>query len=158
MKRVSTAMEQALVFLSRKDYSRRELKIALKKNGCSEAEIEETVERLGEWCYVDDRVFAASEIDRFLQDGKSRAFIKYRLELSGVPALIIEEEMAKNYPPEKEEEVLRTWWNKLREGLRGREPLVKEKTRWARRLLTAGFPRESVQACFEEDRRPDYDS
>lgn len=157
MKRVSTAMEQALVFLSRKDYSRRELKIALKKKGFSEAEIEETVERLGEWGYVDDRVFAASEIDRFLQAGKSRAFIKYRLELSGVPALIIEEEMAKNYPPEKEKEVLQAWWSKLRRRLRGREPVIKEKTRWARKLLTAGFPRESVQACFEQEQQ-DSDS
>ncbi|SRR5690554_5914382 len=158
MKTVPTPMEQALVFLSRKDYSCLELKNALQKKGFPAAEIEETIERLKEWGYINDRVFAALEIDRFLQAGKSRAFIKHRLEMSGVPAAIIEEEMAKNYPPEKEEEVLRTWWNKLREGLRGREPLVKEKTRWARRLLTAGFPRESVQACFEEDRRPDYDS
>lgn len=158
MKRVPTPMEQALVFLSRKDYSCRDLENALKKKGFPEAEIEETVERLREWGYVDDRVFAALEIDRFLQAGKSRAFIKYRLELSGVPAGIIEEEMAKNYPPEKEEEVLQAWWNKLRERIRGREPLLKEKTRWARRLLTAGFPRDSVQACFEQEQRLDHDS
>ncbi|NLY89042.1 MAG: regulatory protein RecX [Firmicutes bacterium] len=146
-----TPMEQALVFLSRRDYTCRGLTAALAKKGYTETEIRMAVERLTDWGYLDDRAYAATEIDRFKQEGRSRAFIRHRLEVAGVAPATIDEEIDRGYPQEEEEKILRAWWRKFRERLEGRAPTERERIKWARRLLSAGFPSESVQACFEKD-------
>lgn len=147
----STPMEQALVFLSRKDYTCRELTAALAKKGYADTEILMVVEKLAGWGYLNDRAYAAAGIERFKQNGKSREFIRYRLEAAGVPPVIIDEEMKKIYSREEEEKILNAWWRKFREHLGGRAPTGRERVKWARKLLAAGFPSDSVQACFEKD-------
>lgn len=144
-------MEQALAFLSRKDYTCLGMTAALAKKGYTETEIRMTVERLTEWGYLNDRAYAAAEIAKLKQEGRSRAYIQHRLETAGVVQPIIAEEIDKGYPQEEEEKILRAWWRQFRERLDGRAPTGRERLKWARRLLSAGFPSESVEACFEKD-------
>lgn len=146
-----TPMEQALVLLSRRDYTCQGLTAALAKKGYTETEIRMAVEKLMDWGYLNDRAYAAAEIDRLKQDGRSRAYIRHRLEVAGVAPAIIDEEIDKGYPQEEEEKILHAWWRKFRERLEGRAPTGRERLKWARRLLSAGFPSESVEACFEKD-------
>lgn len=146
-----TPIEQALTFLSRRDYTCQGLTAALAKKGYTEAEVRTAVERLVDWGYLNDRVYAAVAIDRLKQEGKSRAYIRHRLETAGVAPAIIDEEMEKGYRQEEEEKILRAWWRRFRERLEGRAPTRRERLKWARRLLAAGFPPESVEACFEKD-------
>src|SRR5690554_5240657 len=109
----STPMEQALVFLSRKDYTCRELTAALAKKGYADTEVLMVGEKLAGWGYLNDRAYAAAGIERFKQNGKSREFIRYRLEAAGVPPVIIDEEMNKIYSREEEEKILNAWWRKF---------------------------------------------
>jgi len=146
-----TPMEQALPFLSRRYYSCLGMTAAFAKKGYTETEIRTTIERLMEWGYLNDRAYAATEIARLKQDGRSRAYIRHRLETAGVAQPIITEEMEKGYPPVEEEKILHAWWRQFRERLDGRAPTGRERLKWARRLLSAGFPSESVEACFEKD-------
>ena len=71
-------MEQALVLLSRRDYTCQGLTAALAKKGYTETEIRMAVEKLMDWGYLNDRAYAAAEIDRLKQDGRSRAYIRHR--------------------------------------------------------------------------------
>lgn len=157
MKRSQTALEWALTLLGRKDFSVRELRTALEKRGFAEEEITEALKRIRNWGYLDDRDFTRRRIEKFLREGKSRSYIKYRLESYEIPLSIISEELNRLYPPEKEREVLSSWWEKLRSQVRGR-PAVKEKTKWARKMLTAGFAPEDVQACYEQEEEQEEDS
>ncbi|HHU81880.1 MAG TPA: RecX family transcriptional regulator [Firmicutes bacterium] len=151
MKTKPTPMEQALAFLSRKDYTCLGMTAALTKKGYTETEIRVVVEKLTDWGYLNDRAYAAAEIERLKLDGKSRAFIRHRLETAGVAPVIIATEIERAYPQEEEEKILRAWWQKFRERLEGRAPTGRERLKWARKLLSAGFPSESVEACFEKD-------
>ena len=151
MKTKPTPMEQALAFLSRKDYTCLGMTAALTNKGYTETEIRVVVEKLTDWGYLNDRAYAAAEIERLKLDGKSRAFIRHRLETAGVAPVIIATEIERAYPQEEEEKILRAWWQKFRERLEGRAPTGRERLKWARKLLSAGFPSESVEACFEKD-------
>ena len=95
-----TPMEQALVLLSRRDYTCQGLTAALAKKGYTETEIRMAVEKLMDWGYLNDRAYAVAEIDRLKQDGRSRAYIRHRLEVAGVAPAIIDEEIDKGYPQE----------------------------------------------------------
>ena len=100
MKTKPTPMEQALAFLSRKDYTCLGMTAALTKKGYTETEIRVVVEKLTDWGYLNDRAYAAAEIERLKLDGKSRAFIRHRLETAGVAPVIIATEIERAYPQE----------------------------------------------------------
>lgn len=146
-----TVLDCALTMLGRKPYSRQELSTALGKKGYASQEVEETLTRLLDWGYLDDRLYAETRIEKFLAAGRSRLFIKHKLIAAGVPQKICEVELDRLYSPEKERELIYNLWRGFHTKINGRKPMSKERVKWARKLLAAGFPKEEVQVCFEQE-------
>ena len=146
-----TVLDCALSMLGRKPYSRQELGIALETKGYRAEEIGETLTRLLDWGYVDDRLYAETRIEKFLATGRSRLFIKHKLMEAGVPLEICGAELDRLYPPDQEKELIYNLWREFHTKINGRKPTAKELMKWARKLLAAGFPKEDVQVCFEQE-------
>ncbi len=144
MKRSVSALEYALTLLGRRDYCCQELGLKLEKRGYKKEEALEAIERLCHWGYLNDEAYVAIQIDRFLQAGRSRAYIRKRLLSSGVESRIIESGLEKRYSPEQEKEIIKVLWDKMVERAKF-PPGEKEIYRWARRLYAAGFPPEEIR-------------
>lgn len=75
-----SAFDTAIYYLTFRDRSQRELIIKLKEKGYSESEIEETIDKLSYYGYLNDERYAFSYIKSHMQNrGKKRI----ALELSG---------------------------------------------------------------------------
>jgi len=146
-----TVLDCALTMLGRKPYSRQELRIALETKDYRAEEIEETLTRLLEWGYVDDRLYAETRIEKLLAADRSRNFIKHKLMEAGVSPEICGAELDRLYPPDREKELIYNLWRGFHTKINGRKPTAKELMKWARKLMTAGFPKEEVQVCFEQE-------
>lgn len=145
MKRSVSALEYSLTLLGRRDYCCQDLRLKLEKRGYKKEEVLEAIDRLCQWGYLNDEAYAAIQIDRFLQAGRSRAYIRKRLLSSGVELEIIESALEKGYSPEKEKEIIKKLWEKMLERANKVPPGEKEIYRWARRLYAAGFPPEEIK-------------
>jgi regulatory protein len=66
-----TALECALDLLARRDHGEEELRRKLRRRGFAEGEIDETLGRLREKGYVDDRRYAATFADSAARSGKA---------------------------------------------------------------------------------------
>ena len=145
MKRSVSALEYSLTLLGRRVYCCQELGLKLEKRGYKKEEALEAIERLCQWGYLNDEVYVTIQIDRFLQAGRSRAYIRKRLLSSGVEMEIIEGGLEKGYSPEKEKEIIKKLWEKMFDRANKVPPGEKEIYNWARRLYAAGFPPEEIR-------------
>lgn len=150
-------LDYALTLLGRRPYSRQALRLALEKRAYQPAEVDEALKRLEEWGYIDDRYYVITRINKYIEEKKSRLFIKSRLLAAGVLPEIISAELERLYPPAKERELLHKLWAELHAKGRGKrsfangEPTTKELLKWSRKLLSSGFPEEEVEVCFEQE-------
>lgn len=147
------ALDCALTLLGCRPYSRQALRLALEKRAYQPAEIGEALNRLEEWGYLDDRYYVITRIQKYIEEKRSRLFIKNKLQQAGVLPEIINDELDRLYPQAKEREVLRQLWAGFyahRLTIKGK-PTSKELLKWARRLLAAGFSEEDVKVCFEQE-------
>jgi regulatory protein len=85
----------ALNLLSRRDHSEVELRRKLSPKGFSAAALDETMTRLKDAGYLDDRRFAQSFAEAAIRNGRGYGF-RLRLELSrrGIPDEVIEDTLA----------------------------------------------------------------
>ncbi|HHU52324.1 MAG TPA: regulatory protein RecX [Firmicutes bacterium] len=147
------ALDCALTLLGRRPYSRQALRLALEKRAYQPVEIGEALDRLEEWGYLDDRYYAITRIQKYIEEKRGRLFIKNKLQQAGVLPEIINAELDRLYPQAKEREVLRQLWAGFYAHhltTKGR-PTSKVLLKWSRRLLAAGFSEEEVKVCFEQE-------
>ncbi|NLW59846.1 MAG: regulatory protein RecX [Firmicutes bacterium] len=146
------ALSYALTLLGRRDYSIRELERKLEGKGYQRDEIRTAVARLQEWHYLGDETYLRRQIDKYLAAKKSRSYIRQRLQLAGLDQQMIEEGLARYYPPAKERENVRFWWQKCF-GEADFSPQDKRAViRWARRMYAAGFPAEEIRPYLDYDK------
>ena len=149
MKPPRSVLSYALTLLGRRDYSLWELVRKLEGKGYSRDEIDEAVARLREWNYLDDQRYLRRQIEKHHAEKKSRIYIRRRLCLAGLEPRLIEEGLNHFYPPEREAEIVRFWWDKYFAS-KIRSPQEKrEVIKWARRLSAAGFPAEEIRPYLD---------
>lgn len=159
-------MEAALKLLDRQAYSEYQLSVKLVKSGFAEEIAQEAIVRLKTWGYLDDRIFGENRI-RLLQNRcKSREYIRYDLVENGLDALLIDELLKRDYPPDLELAIARKLLGK-RFGARRQSPTgdtkmatdpvkasakasAKASLKAAASLARAGFTEETICSCFPE--------
>lgn len=97
---MKSALEQALASLSRRALTRHELVKRLAAKGYSEEQIQEALQKVTEWGYIDDRRLAF-DICQTRQERNSRRRISEDLRLRGIEATIVEQAL-QTYPVEEE--------------------------------------------------------
>ncbi len=151
MKPSVSALEYSLTLLEKRDFCNQELRRRLAQRGYPEEEVDEALTRLQEWGYLNDQAYLQRQVEKYLAAGKSRAFIRQRLLLSGLEPEVVEEGLAQYYPPGRERALIKFWWEKLFGGDTGRTaPGKKEIIKWARRLYAAGFPAEEIEPYLNQ--------
>lgn len=79
-------LEYALRLLGRKNYSRKDMSEKLLQKGATQEEVEQVMERLTEWKYLDDRVFARNFIQKRLKlQPRGEFLLKLELLRKGIP-------------------------------------------------------------------------
>ena len=84
-------MEYALYLLSRKPRTVKEMEIALKKRGVGEEQIEEIIEKLKDWRYLDDKSYAEEFVKFKMKKLYGPSYIRSELLKKGVKREIIDE-------------------------------------------------------------------
>lgn len=135
-------LDEALKYLNRQAYSEKKLTGKLKAADFQETEINECLERLRNWGYINDREFGAYRVKQLQARLKSRSFIILDLEEQGLPKDIIRELMNCFYPEEQELVIARKLLLK-RANLSGKQSIKI----WAY-LVRAGFSENTVRHCF----------
>lgn len=135
------SLDEALKFLNRQAYSERKLANKLKTAGFLETTINECLDRLRNWGYINDREFGINRIKQLQARLKSRSFTLLDLEEQGLPKDIITELINCYYPEEQELVIAR----KLM--LKRANSLGKQSKTWGY-LVRAGFSENTVRHCF----------
>ena len=136
----TSARQRALRRLARRDHSESELRRALLRNGFPPSVVDETLARLRDEKYLDDRTFAARFArSRVEHQGLGRNRVRQALRARGVSRAIIEKGVAEALRDVSEAEVLddlaRRYWRQHERD----EPLARIRKLWAF-LLRRGFP------------------
>ncbi len=150
MKPSVSALEYSLTLLEKRDFCIQELRRRLEQRGYPEEEVGEALTRLLEWGYLNDQAYLQRQVEKYLAAGKSRAFIRQRMLLSGLEPEVVEEGLAQFYPPAKERALIKFWWEKLFGDTSLTAPGKKEIIKWARRLYAAGFPMEEIEPYLNQ--------
>lgn len=87
----SDAYGVALRFLERKPRSSHEIHLRLLSRGFRDEEIQETLERLSEYGFIDDRLFALKYAEEILSKGYGTVKIRRKLVEKGIDRDLIEE-------------------------------------------------------------------
>lgn len=141
--------KRALRLLERRDYSRKELSERLKKDGYTGVVIEQIMEYLDEFHYLDDVRVAGSYI-RCHKERKSRRELEFLLKQKGIGEEEVELALEENYCREdgcsQEEAALRRQLQKLRieEETLG-ELDYEEKQKLAAKLYRKGFEQDLIR-------------
>ncbi|UWG98646.1 recombination regulator RecX [Dehalobacter sp. DCM] len=96
-----SALTTALDCLSRRQMSAFQLANKLELKGYSSEEVTEAINKLKEWRYLDDHVFAITLI-KSKAARYSRARIKGELHHKGIDAALVERALEEGYPDQKE--------------------------------------------------------
>lgn len=138
-------IKYSLWLLGYKGRSVKEMAEALEKRGFEEAVVEDTVNTLLEWGYLDDAKWKESLIDRRKRNNvKGRRFLRHELMQAGISDLNDLEEL---YTDEEEQEVILTLlekWGRI-------APLCQEnKDKYFMRLVNRGFSQSNIFAAMEK--------
>ena len=94
-------MEYALYLLSRRPRTVREMEIALKKRGVEQGKIEEIIQKLKDWKYLDDRSYAEEYIRVKMRKIYGPAYIRTELLKKGIDRKVIDEALDEFFEMEK---------------------------------------------------------
>ena len=138
----------ALRYLARRDYSSRELRARLLQRGADVDAVEETIQRLVDKGYLDDRRFAAGRV-RTRRDYSRRGPNAVRAELRelGIAEETILDALAEEYDPDVEQRIVSALVKKEMAEISRLEDKDLCRRRTAslqRRLLARGFQPEVV--------------
>lgn len=139
-----TTLEIALKFLTKRAYSTEQLMKRLLEFGFIEQEINECINRLQGWGYLNDKEFGLRRLATLIARYKSRAFVENDLRVSGLNMDLIKELLAIHYPETLELEIAQK--------LICRKPNNRLKSEtWGPGFLSrAGFSENTIHQCFPE--------
>ncbi len=141
MKPLNNPLEAALEYLDHQAYSEQQLVQKLESAGFTEEAIQESLSRLKNWNYIDDRKFGESRIHQLQLRLKSRVFVALDLENHGLNKEIINELMDAYYPEEDELKIAATLIKK-------KTTPSKSKVKVRVYLVRNGFSENTVRQCF----------
>ncbi len=152
-----TAWDKALDLLSRRSYTRGEIRRRLVRGGWDEDEVGQVLAKLERLSLVDDRQVAYNHARRRALEGRrGRRRIRAELLRRDLEPDLVEAVVDEVLPPEQEEQALCRAASRLAPG--GRVPAERaERDRLARRLLRAGFAPGRVRALLERASLDDLD-
>ena len=141
--------KRALRLLERKDYSRKELREKLGKDGYEEEIIDQIIAYVDSYHYLDDARVAGSYI-RIRKDGKSRRELEYMLRQKGISEEDISAAMEENYKNEEgieqEELAVRRQLQKYHVTVDHLEEYTyEEKQKIAAKLYRKGFSQDAIR-------------
>ncbi len=121
---MKSPMELALDYLSRRSFSRRELEMRLAAKGFAQGDIDQTIARVLEWGYLDDRRYALAYCTAH-RERYSRRQVTEALRSRGIDGEIINGVMQESYSAEDEYRTClmvarRIWPELLRQATRQR--------------------------------------
>ena len=135
--------EQALRYVERRMRSEWEMRSYLRKKGFAEDEIEETVEFLMHYGYVDDAAYARAFLrDRINLNPCGRNKMYAELRKRGVKSDVIKEALGEEYPAQLE---LKVGYRLLRKQVR----LAEEPRKQAQYLQNKGFSRVVISRLVD---------
>ncbi len=137
-------MEIALDLLSRRAYVEKKMIQRLSESGCNMEEINETLSRLRQWGYLNDREYGKNRIVTLQSRLKSRAFVENDLRIGGLESGLIKELMNSYYPELLEIQIARQIL------LRNPHKQQRNKAWGPAFLIRSGFSENTVQQCFPE--------
>lgn len=145
----SSARDCACRLLGRRDHSRRELFLKLKKRGYGEAEIVQALQKLEEEGLLDDTHYARKWLHHF-RENKPLGGTRVVAELArrGVDIAVARELVAREYPREEERALLLQAARK-EVGKRGIKTLEEALSRVGPFLARRGFGGEDIAAALE---------
>lgn len=145
--------KRALRLLERKDYSRKELKERLIKDGYSTELVEQIIDYVDSFHYLDDVRMAGSFI-RSRKEYKSKRELEYLLKQKGISEEEISQALEENYRNEdgisQEEIAIRRQLNKYHVDEAALEEMTyEEKQKVAAKLYRKGFKQESIRKLLQ---------
>jgi len=145
--------KRALHLLERKDYTRKELIVRLKKDGYEEHILEKIIEYVDSFHYLDDTRVAENFI-RGRKDYKSKREIEFLLRNKGIGEEEIEAALQGNYTNEEgvsqEEIAIRRQIQKMHVELEQIEELsYEEKQKIASKLYRKGFESDKIRRILQ---------
>ena len=145
--------KRALRLLERKDYSRKELKERLIKDGYSTELVEQIIDYVDSFHYLDDVRMAGSFI-RSRKEYKSKRELEYLLKQKGISEEEISQALEENYRNEdgisQEEIAIRRQLNKYHVDEAALEEMsYDEKQKVAAKLYRKGFTQESIRKLLQ---------
>jgi regulatory protein len=145
------ALASALRILTRRDRSVADLTVRLRDKGISDTLVEETVARLVESGYLDDRRFARQWCESAIRNGRGYG-ARLRLDLArqGVPAEIVADLLASLAEEYDEMETLRALLSRKFSGFDPVSASDREKRRVMQYLQRRGFSPAVIFQAFRE--------
>lgn len=141
--------KRALRLLERKDYSRKELKERLRKDGYEESMVDEIIAYVDSFHYLDDARVAGSYI-RGRKEIKSKRELEYMLKQKGISETDIELALEENYKnedgiPQEEVAILRHLRKLHLEEEQLEKITYEEKQKIAAKLYRKGFEQDKIR-------------
>jgi len=140
------AKKRALYLLTDMDRTEKELYDKLKKAGYSEETVEETMEYVKSFGYIDDRKYAQKYLEFYLGK-RSRLRIRFDMEKKGLPKEIISEAFEETEPYD-ERPLIRSLAVKKLRGLKKEDPKKAQKIGAA--LQRQGFRPGDIRSVLED--------
>ena len=106
-KKKLTAKEYSYFLLGRKDYTKKEITNKLKTKGFPKEEIDETMEDLLHYNYIDEQKYLENYFKYLLGRNKSPKEIKYKMVLKGFDKASIDETLNKYYYDQIEKNIIK---------------------------------------------------
>jgi len=158
-----TALETALDLLSRRSLTTREVITRLEKKGFLEQEIQEGIDRLREWGYLNDHSYAENFCQTYL-NREPRQKIYYDLVRKGVEPSMASEVIETVHSSEQEQNLCldlakKIWdsenerWHKkycYQKSYEGMPPNVVIRKKVGNKLWRKGFASEIINRCLDE--------
>jgi len=137
-----TAADAALRLLSRRAYTRREMEHRLQAGSFGQEELDEALNRLADWGYLDDLAVARRGVEDCLERRpRGRSLLLAELMARGIPEAVALEALAA-YPPAMEDETARAVLTRL--GIRIPAG-AKDRARAWRTLTRLGFVEPTIE-------------
>lgn len=137
-------MDVALNLLGRRPFTEQQLLEKLSEAGFNPEDIQETLNRLKGWGYLNDNEYGIQRINTLQARFKSRVFVEGDLLVHGLQPELIQELLNTYYPESLEIDIARQLLSRKSHAKR------QSKTWGPAFLMRSGFSENTVHQCFPE--------
>ena len=147
------AFSRALSYIEKGLRTEKQLREYLKEKGYLEESIDDAIDKLSEYGYIDDLLFAESFIRTYM-NRKGRVKLKFELASKGVAAEVIDEALDKLLD---EDETFETCVKLLKKYLKNRDMDAKLRAKAYAHLMGKGFEGETISKALSEVKDESWD-